>query len=435
VFKGSVCAAVLGSHRASHQSSHKLVGDQGGTSWAGSIISARGYCQTPPRQQDRVCIYQETRGNKESNVITGGLPFVEGGLGQRRVPPGPPLAINQGQCGSGLPVQEQYLSVGVQVGQNTLHDDHGVISSLSHTGRICIQENSSAPKIHDLVPGSSGCGQGCSTATVGQDHIPVSTSSTIAEGAPVSSNSTDQGNISLPTLANGTLVVFGGANVGGATFATPPLQTVCPPGGRGTDSSLSGSSGSSSHFRQEFQLTHSQSGLDQDDLNFLSSHLADGTKAGYGYVFNRFRIFCEKIDKNPHTCEPAVIVKYIRSLYENGAEYSTVNHHRSSISKFHNGFGNGSAGSHPLVSQAVRAVFRLKPPLPKYIATFDISLVFSHIKSLPSNSDLSLKLLSLKALFLLTASTISRVSSVHRLGPDLLIYEVSFCILFKIVTH
>jgi hypothetical protein len=83
----------------------------------------------------------------------------------------------------------------------------------------------------------------------------------------------------------------------------------------------------------------------------------------------------------------------------------------------------------------VRAVFRLKPPLPKYIATFDISLVFSHIKSLPSNSDLSLKLLSLKALFLLTDSTISRVSSVHRLGPDLLIYEVSFCILFKIVTH
>ena len=60
--------------------------------------------------------------------------------------------------------------------------------------------------------------------------------------------------------------------------------------------------------------------------------------------------------------------------------------------------------------------------------TFDICRVFTHIQSLPSNEELSLKTLSLKTLFLLTAATISRVSSVCRLGPVLRVFEVSFYI-------
>ena len=83
-----------------------------------------------------------------------------------------------------------------------------------------------------------------------------------------------------------------------------------------------------------------------------------------------------------------------------------------------------SAGTHPLVSQALKAVFRLRPPLPKYVNTFDISLVFTYILSLPPNDQLSLKLLSYKTVFLLTSSTISRLSSLARLGPQLQVFEV-----------
>ena len=103
-----------------------------------------------------------------------------------------------------------------------------------------------------------------------------------------------------------------------------------------------------------------------------------------------------------------------------------MNHHRSCISKFHAGFDHIPAGSHPLVSQAVKSVFRLRPPLPKYVNTFDISIVFSFLQSLPANEDLDLKLLSYKTLFLLTSSTISRLSSLSRLGPDLRIFKVRF---------
>ena len=97
-------------------------------------------------------------------------------------------------------------------------------------------------------------------------------------------------------------------------------------------------------------MTHSASGLDDDDLNFLSNHLSLGTQTRYG-------------------------------------------------------FGDLSAGSHPMVSQAVKAVFHLRQPLPKCINTFDVSLVFTYIARLPTNEVLTLKQLTFKTLFLLTSST------------------------------
>ena len=164
--------------------------------------------------------------------------------------------------------------------------------------------------------------------------------------------------------------------------------------------------------------------VDDDDIKFLSNHLASGSRTGYGYVFARFCAFCDKFLVDPFTCSPAIIVKYLRQLYESGSAYNTVNHHRSSISKFHQGYGGQSAGSHPLVSKAVKAVFRLRPPLPKYKSTFDITKVFAFLQSLPVNSQLSLKQFSFKMLFLLPSATISRVSSVVRLGASILFHQV-----------
>lgn len=111
-------------------------------------------------------------------------------------------------------------------------------------------------------------------------------------------------------------------------------------------------------------MTHSASGLDEDDLNLLSNHLPLEAQTRYG-------------------------------------------------------FDHLSAGSHPMVSQAVKAVF-----LPKCINTFVVSLVFTYIVRLPTNEALTLKQLTFKTLFLLTSSTISRLSSMGRLGPQLLVYEV-----------
>ena len=75
-------------------------------------------------------------------------------------------------------------------------------------------------------------------------------------------------------------------------------------------------------------------------------------------------------------------------------------------------------GEHPLVSQALKAVFRLRPPLPQYKSTFDIVPVLAYVRTLPTAS-IPLKLLSFKTLLLVIYSSISRVSSMARLAPSL----------------
>ena len=62
-------------------------------------------------------------------------------------------------------------------------------------------------------------------------------------------------------------------------------------------------------------------------------------------------------------------------MYDQGASYSLVNYHRSCVSKFPSGVDGIAVGKHHLVSQAVKTVFTMRPPLPKYIATYDISTV------------------------------------------------------------
>ena len=404
---------------------HQFVGASGCSRRSKESSSSRRRCQTPPRQHDRLFLHQKTGRNQESTFVTGSLPSVERVLGERREPPGPPLAVNERQCGGGLLVEEQHSSLGDCAGQVGVSDDIGHVSSYAHSGCFCFQRNCSTSEIHELVQGRSGCGNGCSSARMGSSNISVPSCSFTTKSSSEGSISTHSRSADLSTMANSAVVANGGGDVGGSSHSSSLLQGGSSDGIPRCETTVPGTTSGSSHFQSAYKLTHTSSGLDQQDLEFLSNHLSSGTQSGYGYVFKHSQEFCRGVGQDPFICDPVFIVKYIRSIYDNGAAYSTVNLHRSCISKFHAGFGPISAGSHPLVSQAVKAVFRLRPPLPKYVHTFDISLVLDYIRSLPTNKELSLKLLSWKTLFLLTSSTISRLSSLARLGSQLLVFEVS----------
>ena len=82
---------------------------------------------------------------------------------------------------------------------------------------------------------------------------------------------------------------------------------------------------------------------------------------------------------DPLTCAPAIFVGYMRHLYESEAGYSTVNFHRSGISKFHVGINGISIGEHPLVSQAVKPCVGLGHLCPSTRSTFDIVPVLAYV--------------------------------------------------------
>ena len=171
-------------------------------------------------------------------------------------------------------------------------------------------------------------------------------------------------------------------------------------------------------------MTISNVDLDPEDLSILSNHLAPGSSSGYGYTWVKFSKFCNTRKVDPFSCPPSIIVKYLRAMYEDGAQYRTVNHARCAISKLHNGFQGMPVEQHVLVKQAVKSVFRLRPPLPKYKHTYDINKVLVYIRQiLGNNKFLPLRLLSMKCLFLTCFSSISRVSTLSHLGAAVEEYQ------------
>ena len=82
----------------------------------------------------------------------------------------------------------------------------------------------------------------------------------------------------------------------------------------------------------------------------------------------------------------------------------------SAISKYHIvdlNTGN-TIGNHPLVSIAKKAFWQMKPPIPRYHGTYDVTIVLRFIENLGQNETLTLKQLSEKTVFLVAFSTLSR---------------------------
>ena len=307
--------------------------------------------------------------------------------------------------------------MGVSVIKKCIRDDNGTLSIVSHLGRFCEQENNTVIKIHDLGPRSQGSGQECLDSQLGFNNLFISAGAVGNEILTENSTGKVDCNNGGSNVANCSLVAINTGDDDGTPASSPEIQINPENDEQPVEPSLPGSSGCS---------PSSSSTITPSLDSFLSNHLSDGTKNGYKYAFNKFVAYCSKNNYSPTTCGPEVIAFYLKILFDEGCSYSSVNLARSAISKYHEGYNGDTAGSHKLVSTAVKAVFRMRPPLPKYKSTFDITLVLGYLKTLPSNDQLSLKQISIKALFLLIMSCISRVSSVARLGPDLLVYKVTY---------
>ena len=74
-------------------------------------------------------------------------------------------------------------------------------------------------------------------------------------------------------------------------------------------------------------------------------------------------------------------------LYDKGLQYRTINTNRISISMTHLPLDGSLIGSHSLVSRFLKGVFQSRPPCPRYLATWDISVVLCYLKILSPKED------------------------------------------------
>ena len=80
-------------------------------------------------------------------------------------------------------------------------------------------------------------------------------------------------------------------------------------------------------------------------------------------------------------------------------------------------------GQHPLVSRLLKGVYNLRPPQPRYTATWDVDIVVRFFQALGDNGILPLKILSQKLALLMALVDASRVSELQALDLRYRLYR------------
>lgn len=106
------------------------------------------------------------------------------------------------------------------------------------------------------------------------------------------------------------------------------------------------------------------------------------------------------------------VLEFLASLYHSGLSYSALNTARSALSSILSFGDSVPLGQQPLLKRFMRGVFNLRPAIPRYEFTWDVSKVLTYLKTFPTST---LKGVSLKLAMLLALLSGQRIQSLHLL--------------------
>ena len=149
------------------------------------------------------------------------------------------------------------------------------------------------------------------------------------------------------------------------------------------------------------------------------------TEKQYESAWKQFCRWCHKKSVNPFCCHLNSILLYLSDMYKKGLQYRTINSHRSAISMTHLPIDNVCVGAHryPLVSRLMKGIFNICPAVPKYLKTWDVSVVLKYLINLSPASFLSLKKLTLKLVMIIAIIKASRADLLHKLDLQYRVYK------------
>ena len=125
-----------------------------------------------------------------------------------------------------------------------------------------------------------------------------------------------------------------------------------------------------------------------------------------------------------------MVLDFLTELYEQGQQYSSLNTARSALSSVIVLAGDVPIGKHPLVCRFLKGVFQERPALPRYVDTWDISLVLNYLKDQYSSTEkLGLKELTPKLVMLLSLLSGQRTQTLQQLCIKDITMRDSDCII------
>ncbi|WAR24285.1 hypothetical protein MAR_037954 [Mya arenaria] len=157
--------------------------------------------------------------------------------------------------------------------------------------------------------------------------------------------------------------------------------------------------------------------------NLLISSSSHGTRKQYQHAWRHWGIWNDIRCSSAFQTSETVVLTYLFYLHKSGKSYSVINTHKAMLLCTLPFFGNSWCKNTDLISRFIRSVFISKPPKPRYIAMWDVSIVLRFLESLGKNSDLSLKILTFKTVALVALAIAPRAQTLISLCLNNMIVE------------
>ena len=110
------------------------------------------------------------------------------------------------------------------------------------------------------------------------------------------------------------------------------------------------------------------------------------------------------------------MLNFLADCFGEGLSYSTLNSYRSALSSTLCPRDGTTVGCDPLVSRLLKGIYNLRPPLPRYSSTWDVSFLTQYLGTLLPLNSLSLKQLTLKTVSLCALCSAGRSQTLGALS-------------------
>lgn len=148
-------------------------------------------------------------------------------------------------------------------------------------------------------------------------------------------------------------------------------------------------------------------GLEENTINIMIKSLSQNTLKQYNTSLKKWFQFCKNNNVHVYDHSITLVLKFLTQMFENGANYGTLNSYRSALSLI---LGK-QVGNDDCISRFLKGVFRIKPSLPKYKDIWNPNLVLEYLSNLFPNEKLSIDKITKKLVTLLALSTAQRVQT------------------------
>ncbi len=142
-----------------------------------------------------------------------------------------------------------------------------------------------------------------------------------------------------------------------------------------------------SYIRKSF----TDKNISEKATNIIMCSWRSTTQKQYNSAIKKWLLFCNKWKISSVQPSISVILEYLSELFDSNLGYSAINTTRSALSSIGITIDGFTVGAHPLIVRFLKGVYNLRPSVPRYKETWDVSIVLKYLRSLSPVASLSLK--------------------------------------------